>query len=367
MTDPIVLQPGQSYTTQGTKLEVFRDGVSQLVDRIDPITITAASLSQSPNPLIMKLQTAINVTGYQPALVVDGLYGSNTDAAVRSFLPPPKPVRPFLGSSTPPSGAKPDDVEASTQVLEGQVGCALGAHRVYLTDLTATTGTNGPNALVSIVANDQSHGRATYASIKNNNGHTGWAEVAALSPAARAGMDVIVAGLAGTTLPVFLGFHHEPENDFGAGAKGNITQDQRDGYRFAADAFYTYLRPKLPPNVLIGSTYMQYTLTDQGAATWGHTSKWVGDHNDVIGFDDYFQDLDNVNAFTSGLGSPFMIGEFGKSVTAAGSEVAQARYLQWYLDWCDAHPGRCLAICWWNVIKMSPMAQKTMHDYIIAS
>lgn len=286
----------------------------------------------------------------------DGDIGQQTlDAVEKSTAPGVTVPRTRIGSSTPPAGVTPDKIEAATVTLEGQLGAVLEDHRTYFQDLSSNSGTQSPGTLVQVVANDQARGRGSMVSIKNDGGPSGWDAVIAKSPGVMSGLGTIAKGLVDTNpeVPIYLTFNHEPENDFPT-LKGVIPQTTRDKFRAASDVFYEVLRPQLPPHVLIGDIFMQYTLTDAGAAEWGSTDKWMGSTGDFVGFDDYFKGLDNIEAFMAPRGLPFVIGEFGKSVSNAGSGAAQATWLQWYLDWFDAHPGRCLAACWWNVVKMAP-------------
>jgi hypothetical protein len=249
-------------------------------------------------------------------------------------------------------------------------------HRTYFQ--WATTGVNSIAGMKQVIANDLAAGRASYVSLKPpGGGWGGWADVLNGTSAVKQGEALIAQALqqaanAPSWMKFLYSFHHEAENDRDLSALTEAQkQAHRDQFYNASCAHYDRLRTYgLPENVLLGPTWMNYTLTNEGANKLGTLSKWHKDSNhfDFIGFDDYPTSWDDNWDFAQGQTGrngeklPLVFGEYGQSLSEASNDPnKQASYAQSRLDWMNAHRGPYfIGACWWNVVTMQTPTLKVV-------
>lgn len=327
------------------------------------VTITAPPAPPTPYVKTSDGVTKVKQLQKQVNVDQDGDLGPVTmDAAIAATVPnvPVETHVVLYGSSTPPAGVDGAKIAANAATLEGQVGVKLSSHRTYF---DWSTGIPGLSGLDKVLADDAANGRASYISIKPPYGNeTGWPLVVAQGSSVQAMEDKQAAILKKYTHKIYASFHHEPENDL---TKGKVTQAQRDPFRNAHDAWYDAMRSRgVGDNVEIGPTYMHWTLTTTGIADYGTVDSWLPTKYDFIGFDDYNKGLQDDLDFAVAHGVPLAIGEFGKSVAEAGSEQAQADWLQWNVDFFEANKANVVVVCWWNVVKMAPPTMAVLRNAI---
>lgn len=263
----------------------------------------------------------------------------------------------YYGASSKGLKGSPDNNGAMVpDGFEATLGKRYSVHRTFFNNKPPAPAAEGNfkdaevQNMVDQIVEDWSKDRLPHVSIKAAN----WAQVAS-PPAPPAGqdteLDAVLKKIAaqGTTQPVILTIHHEPEDDNGS-ANNGTTDTTADDYVTGSPADFVAMQntaiaraAALAPNVTVVPVLMSKKFVDTNDPMYGIETQWVVPNAAVFGIDIYNPGsspavpntwttiaarIDGVKArlASAGLGAvaskPIVIGEYGVKPLAATSDDA---------------------------------------------